>query len=222
MRETELYLPVKQYFCSLGYEVKSEICGCDIVARGCDQSWTIIELKTVFSLQLIYQGLERLAITDLVYLAVPKPKFPRGSGLQKYRNMLKLCKRLGLGLLFVQSNGDVKAVVEPKPYTSRKNERKSQSIFKEFESRAGDPNIGGQTKKTIITAYRQDAIRCGKFLEQTGPSKLGDIRKFTQVRRAGTILQKNHYGWFERKQRGIYALSQAGNLAMVEEYKNIL
>ena len=82
-------------------------------------------------------------------------------------------------------------------------------LLAEFERRVGDPNIGGTSGAKRVTAYRQDALRLARAIA-SGPNSLGDIRDKTGINRAGTILRANHYGWFERVDRGIYRLSQIG------------
>jgi hypothetical protein len=56
--ESNLYLPVKRYLEKLGFEVKGEICGCDLVAlRGDEPPIVVIgELKLTFNLELLLQG----------------------------------------------------------------------------------------------------------------------------------------------------------------------
>jgi len=55
--ETSLYGPVKRYLETLGYMVKGEVCGCDLVAlRGDEPPIVVIgELKLSFSLDLVLQ-----------------------------------------------------------------------------------------------------------------------------------------------------------------------
>ena len=73
-REAALYLPVKAFFERQGYEVKGEVRGCDLVARRGEESPLIVELKLRFTLALVLQGIDRLALTERVYLAVPQPR----------------------------------------------------------------------------------------------------------------------------------------------------
>jgi hypothetical protein len=65
-RETSLYLPVKRFLESLGFEVKGEICSCDLVAiRGEEPPLVVIgELKLGFNLELVLQGINRMAACD--------------------------------------------------------------------------------------------------------------------------------------------------------------
>jgi hypothetical protein len=205
--ETELYLPVKRFLERQGYVVKAEIGGCDVLAVKADEPPVIVELKTSFNLQLLLQGIDRQAITDDVYVAIPEPK-------QSVRHdVLRLCKRLGLGLLTVNREW-VEAHLDPAPYKPRKAPRRKSLLLKEFQRRVGDHNAGGSSKRPIVTAYRQDALRCVKFLRVSGPSKLSEITERTGVPRANTILRSDVYGWFFKVERGIYNLSPKGEDAL--------
>ena len=78
-----------------GYVVKSEIGAADIVAVRGDEEPVIVELKTKFSLSLFHQAVQRQALTDTVYVAVP-----RGEGrpfLSSLAGNTALCRRLGWG-----------------------------------------------------------------------------------------------------------------------------
>ena len=99
MRETELYGPVKAYLEGQGYEVKGEVGAADVVARRGDDPLVVVELKTGFSLALFHQAIARLAVTDCVYVAVPKPKTKAG------KENVALARRLGLGVIFVRPQG---------------------------------------------------------------------------------------------------------------------
>ncbi len=70
--ETSLYRPVKRFLEKLGFAVKGEICGCDVVAirDGALPLLVITELKLTFTLELILQGVDRTAACDEVWLAV--------------------------------------------------------------------------------------------------------------------------------------------------------
>ena len=58
LRESDLYAPVRDYLEGLGYEVRGEVRGCDIAAVR-DGELIVVELKTGFTLELIYQALDR-------------------------------------------------------------------------------------------------------------------------------------------------------------------
>src|SRR5688500_12578186 len=118
--EAALYLPVKRFLESLGYAVKGEVCGCDLVARRGDEPPVIVELKLRFT--LVLQGVDRLAVSERVYLAVPRQatdRARRGRGLSPEAPAVRrLCRRLGLGLLVV-GRQSVTIVEEPVPYRPR-------------------------------------------------------------------------------------------------------
>jgi hypothetical protein len=100
------------------------------------------------------------------------------------------------------------------PYAPRKNLKRTQLLLREFERRAGDPNLGGSTRKPIMTAYRQDVLRCVLHLSTHGASRIKDIRIATGVDRAPGIFRDNVYQWFQREARGVYGLTESGATAL--------
>ncbi|WPZ33304.1 DUF2161 family putative PD-(D/E)XK-type phosphodiesterase [Thalassobaculum sp. OXR-137] len=222
MKESDLYLPVKRFLEARGYAVKAEVKGCDVVARLPDPDTPplVVELKTAFSLELVLQGISRQRLSDDVYLAVPTPDTPakRRNWRGRRRALLRLCRRLELGLMLVDpvaadATRAVEIVVDPGPYKPRRDRKAHHRLATEFAARVGDPNLGGITRRTIVTAYRQDAIRCAAALA-SGPLAVKAIRAGARVERAADILQKNHYGWFERIARGTYRLTEAGEASL--------
>jgi hypothetical protein len=210
MPETELYTPIKRFLEAAGYEVKAEVGPADVVAVRGDEPPVIVELKTGFSLALVHQAIERQAITDNVYLAVPS-RSGRASARALKRN-LKLCRRLGVGLMTVRPrDAQVTVHADPAPYTSRKSKRHQARLLDEFTRRIGDPNVGGANRRTIVTAYRQDALRCAQHLSQNGPTKAALVAASTGVPKARQIMADNHYGWFRRVATGIYDLDTDGS-----------
>lgn len=208
--ETALYQPIKTFLIGQGYEVKAEIGAADIVACRGDEEPLIVELKTGFSLSLFHQAIARQAVTDLVYVAVS-----RGTGQRFYqslKNNLKLARRLGIGLITVRlSDGLVEIHADPDPYAPRKSKRRKELLLREFAKRDGDPNTGGSTRAGLVTAYRQDAMKCAEHLREHGPTRGAVVAKATSVTQATQIMADNHYGWFERVQRGIYGLTEVGS-----------
>ena len=182
--------------------------GCDVVAVRGEEPPVIVELKRVFGLSLVLQGVDRLALTDRVYLAV-------GQWPKQMKNVKKLCRRLGLGLLVVaRERADV--VLDPLPYKPRPNKRKAGRLLGEHRRRVGDPNLGGIAMRApLMTAYRQEALRCAAaLLASDGPMKLAAVRAAADAPRAASILRDDFYGWFERVERGVYVLTPAGRVGL--------
>ena len=218
--ESALYGPIKAFLEDQGYEVKGEVKDCDVVGRRGDEAPVIVELKQRFSLELIVQGVDRQRLSHHVYLAFPCPK--RNSQTvwnKKHRSVIRLCRRLGLGVLLVHQPKTRRHWVEPRldpgPYTPRPDTRGRGRLLREFHQRVGDPNTGGVNKRQVMTAYRQGALLCAHRLRD-GPLKLADVREGTHVTAASRLMQRNVYGWFDRVGRGVYALSPKGREALVE------
>ena len=208
--ESELYPAVKAFLEARGYHVKGEIRGCDLVATRGSEPPVIVELKLSFNLSLVLQGVDRLAMTDRVYLAVAVPRRRRGAGVSIYRRAVRgLCRRLGLGLMTVSPgrHARVEVILEPEPYTPRKRVHHLRLLLGEHVRRAGDPTRGGVSRIPIMTAYRQEALRCALLLQRDGPTSPRALRATGLVPNAPKILQRDVYGWFRRVSRGTYMLT---------------
>ena len=205
--ESDLYAPVKALLEGQGYSVKGEVKGCDVVAVRGEDPPVIVELKRAFGMALVLQGVRRLALSDAVYLAV-------GAWPKNLRDVKKLCRRLGLGLMVVvQERVDI--LLDPAPYKPRKDKRRLGRLLGEHVRRVGDPNRGGSsTKVPMMTAYRQEALRCAGLLARNGPMKVAALKVAAEAPKAALILRDDHYGWFERIERGIYGLTPQGRLGL--------
>jgi hypothetical protein len=139
--EVELYAPVKRFLESRGYDVKGEVRGCDVVAvRAPDEPPVIVELKLSFTLAFVLQGVDRLALTDHVYLAVPAPTRradARAALTPDHQGVRRLCRRLGLGLLAVypetrrpRSTDRVEVILDPDPQRlPRRNKTRARLVL---------------------------------------------------------------------------------------------
>jgi hypothetical protein len=195
----------------LGFEVKGEVGGCDLVAvRGDEPKMLVIgELKLRFSLDLLLQGVDRAACCDEVWLAV---RASARRGRERDPRVRKLCRLLGFGLLAVSSRGLVEILAEPAPYRPRRDAPRRKSLAEEHRRRQGDPTPGGSTRAPIMTAYRQEALGCAAVLA-AGPQRPRDLKP--RFPNAPRILSDNFYGWFERVERGLYGLNDTGRGALV-------
>jgi len=210
--ESDLYPAVKTFLEGQGYSVKAEVRGCDVVATRGDEPPVIVELKLSFSLTLLLQGVDRLALTDRVYLAVSRPRGRRARrGSVHRRDVRDLCRRLGLGLMTVASGraaAGVEVIVDPVPYRPRRRVASLTRLLGEHARRAGDPNRGGITRTPIVTAYRQEALRCAMLIQRGGHASLKALRETGLVPNAPRILQRDVYGWFRRLERATYGLTE--------------
>jgi hypothetical protein len=214
LQETDLYAPIKRMLEGQGYAVKGEIGAVDVVAVRGDEEPLIVELKTGFSLSLFHQAIARQAITDAVYIAVPRAGKMFSKTLGDNRS---LCRRLGLGLITVRmEDGFVEIHADPEPYRPRQSKVRKARLLREFSRRVGDPNHGGATRRGLVTAYRQDALHCLRVLSKEGPLKASQVAKLSGVARARPIMADDHYGWFERVSTGIYGLTPKGAAAVAD------
>jgi len=224
--ERDLYAPVKAFLEAQGYSVKAEVKSCDVVATRPGEPPVIVELKRRFNLDLLLQGVDRLAMTDHVYLAVDGSS-ARGHWHKRPdgRAARKLCRLIGLGLLLVFADrpqrARVEVVLDPVPYRPRANKRRLGRLLGEHARRSGDPNVGGVTRVKIVTAYRQEALRCCQLLQRDGNMSPRALRDSGHAPNAAKILRHDYYGWFERIERGLYGLSENGRKAL-ETYAHAL
>ena len=209
--ETALYLPVKRFLEKLGFAVKGEIGGCDLVGlKGDDPPVVVIcELKLSFNLELLLQAVDRAGACDEVWLAAKLSA--RGKGRENDARYRNLCRRLGFGMLAVTNSGDVEVIVTPPTTAPRRNPKKRSRLVSEHRRRKGDPVLGGSTRAPIMTAYRQQALACA-FAMTDGPRRVRDLKP--EIPDAPKILQHNVYGWFDRAERGVYVLTEAGHAAL--------
>jgi hypothetical protein len=209
--ETALYLPVKRFLEKLGFSVKGEVGGCDIVAlKGDDPPIMVIcELKQAYNLELLLQAVDRAGACDEVWIAAKLSV--RGKGRESDARYRNLCRRLGFGMLAVTGAGTVEVIVAPPTAAPRRNPKKRSRLVREHQRRKGDPALGGSTRAPIMTAYRQQALACAAVLAG-GPTRVRDLRP--GVPDAPKILLHNVYGWFDRVERGVYALTDSGRAAL--------
>jgi hypothetical protein len=209
--ETALYRPVKRFLENLGFTVKGEIGGCDLVALSDDDPPIVVvgELKLSFNLELLLQAVDRAGACDEVWIAAKLSA--RGKGRESDTRYRNLCRRLGFGMLAVTNTGDVEVLVQPPTTNPRRDNKKRSRLVAEHRRREGDPASGGSTRAPIMTAYRQQALACASALSQ-GPRRVRDLKP--EIPDAPKILQNNFYGWFDRAERGIYVLTDAGRAAL--------
>ena len=114
MQESDLYLPIKRFLESQGYEVKGEVRDCDVLALRAEEDPVLVELKLSLNLTVVLQAVERLSLTSKVYVGIPR----RCKILKRRRRqIIKLLRMLGLGLVTVDpdlSTGSVDVLLDPR------------------------------------------------------------------------------------------------------------
>ena len=215
-KETDLYEPIRAFLEEEGYQVQAEVKDCDIAAMK-DGQLLIVELKKAFNLKLVYQGMERQSLTDQVFVAIPRPK--KGAREKAWKDMLKLLKRLELGLLTVALDSPLKTVdvvLEPSDSLAWKNRKKREKLQAELENRQVDGNVGGMTRRKIMTAFREKSIRLACLLEKEGQVSTATLRE-RGMEEYLPLLGRNYDKWFGRVEKGVYTLSEKGKEALESE-----
>jgi hypothetical protein len=209
--ESDLAAPVTAFLAAQGWTVRSEVKDCDVAAvRGGDL--LVVELKKAITLALLVQAARRQRLTDTVYLAVPRP----GSVWQwrrANRGVLHLLRRLELGLLFVSFDPErdpVEIVLQPRPLARRRRAAARRAVLEEVSQRSADYNTAGSTRRKLMTAYREQALRIACCLSVHGVLSPRALRTLGTGPKTQAILYDNVYGWFRRVGDGTYRLSAHG------------
>jgi hypothetical protein len=72
MKESDLYLSLKNYLATRGYEVKGEVKDCDVMAVRGDEEPLIVKFKLSINLSVVLQAVDRLSLSSNVYIGLPK------------------------------------------------------------------------------------------------------------------------------------------------------
>jgi hypothetical protein len=171
-----------------------------------------VELKKALTLALLVQAVRRQRLTDTVYLAVPRP----GSVWQwrrANRGVLHLLRRLELGLLFVSLDPDrepVEGALQPQPLARRRKAAARRAVLEEVGQRSADYNVAGSTRRKLMTAYREQALRIACCLSVHGVLSPKELRALGTGAKTQAILYDDVYGWFQRVGTGAYRLAAHG------------
>jgi hypothetical protein len=211
MKESDLYLPLKRFLESQGYEVKGEVQDCDVLAVRGHEAPVVVELKLSINLRVVLQAVERLSLTPKVYIGVSTECCTRN---KRRRHVVKLLKMLGLGLVAIDPHHGKSAVsvlLDPGEYRPRRSKIRQERLLGEFAQRVGDPNPGGgDRRRGIMTVYRQRSLAIARFLQEHGPTKASNVAGALGEPKARSIMYRDVYGWFERVSAGVYQLSPRG------------
>lgn len=215
IKEEELYTPVCRFLSSQGYTVRGEVKNCDVAAIR-DGEMVVVELKTAFNLKLVYQAMDRKAITENVYAAIPRPK--TGQNTRAWKNMLRLLKKLEIGLITVALDGmgSVDVILEPTDGGGYKNSRKRSALAGELAGRHMDANNGGIVRRKIMTAYKEREIALCVLLSDRESITFKELKAMGLGAEYQSVLTRNYSRLFDRKGRGQYALAQKGRELIAE------
>ena len=219
-KESDMYVPIKNFFVSMGYEVRGEVKDCDLMAvKG--NEFILVEFKKNFNTTLLFQAIDRQKLTPLVYIAVPRPAWKER---KRWSHIKHIAKKLGLGLISVAMDSAVKAVmVELLPIGcdsdiakapaggTKRARQKREALLQEFSGMSLDVNKGGSTNVKLNTAFRERCIQLAVVLKKYGPhAAKGLVRLYGCHKDSNRILNNNFYGWFEKVDKGVFALTDAG------------
>ena len=179
-------------------------------------------MKTGANMQLLVQATDRQRLADSVYVAVPKPRNTRSG---HWRGIKRVLRRLELGLITVAIDSPMQTVTvefDPLPYQQRASKGRRRALLQEVADRSGDYNTGGSTRQKLMTAYRENAILVATCLAHVGrPMKPAELRDMGTGQKTLSILAGNHYGWFQRVDRGVYQVTAKGQ-AEIETYPEVV
>jgi len=220
LAETDLAQPLCDWLSSQGYTVRSEVKDCDIAAIRGDEL-VIVEIKRTLNLALVVQAVQRQRMTDTVYVAIPRPP-SKWKWWKESRGVFHLLRRLELGLLLVSASNSglpVDVVFHPRPLSRRRRAPSRRAVLAEITGRLADFNTAGSTRTKLVTAYREKAIHIACCLLPRGRMAPAALRALGTGPKTFSILRDNVYGWFQRVDRGVYALSARGRKELAEYQK---
>ncbi len=211
MPETDLYLPVKRFIEGLGFEVKGEVGGCDVLALrdGDPPVLVVCELKQTFKTsnsscrrwtapwRWTKSGSQRGSRN-----AAQDARTMRGSAISA-AGWASGCWR--------RKREPGRDSAQPRRVLTTQGSPASVALVEEHRRRRGDPVAGGGSKQPVMTAYRQGALACAAAMVD-GPKRPRDLKPIFE--KAPAMLRDNVYQWFTRVDRGLYGLTDAGHAAL--------
>jgi hypothetical protein len=215
--ETALAAPVTSLLEELGFTVRSEVRGCDLVAQRGDEL-LVVELKTKPGMALLVQAARRQSLADSVYVAVPEPAGRDRNARRAWLGFRMLLRRLGIGLITVTFGKTPRATLldDPSIRPARRETKQRARLVAEWRGRSGDDNTAGSTRRVLMTSYREAALYLACCLDLLGENSPKGLVALGATPRAGSILLRNFYGWFERLGPGRYGLHAAGKRALAD------
>jgi len=213
--EADLYAPIKAHFEALGYVVKGEVKGCDMILSK-DDNYFAVELKKSFNVTLLYQALDRAKLTNGAYVAIPRNVFFKRRG-----HITHIMEKLEIGLITVAMDSPLKSVaVHLAPNISKaRNNARSRALVAELNGRNFDGNTGGAVKQKLLTAHRERILHIACVLERLKVASAATlVSSYSCHKLTNQWLNRNYYGWFKKVATGQYSLSEAGHAALADPW----
>ena len=151
-------------------------------------------------------------MTDSVYVAIPRPA-NKANGGGRAAGAQHLLRRLELGLILVSLDPGkpaVEIVFHPLPFARTKRAKSRRAVLEEIATGRLTTTGAGSTRTKLATAYRENAIHIACCLFTQGNMSPAALRGLGTGPKTLSILRFNAYGWFERVDHGMYALSSHG------------
>lgn len=213
--ETELFKPIQKFFVDMGFKVDAEVMDCDVVATK-NEITAICELKRGFTIELVYQLVKRKKLTPYVYAVIPRPKNIRS---KEFLKKIEILKAIDCGLLVVlNSTKRVDVVLEPKGEDTSTKKSRRKGIEKEVATRKLSLNLGGQTRRKIVTAHKESLIATLCYIE-----KYGEIKTKYCKENIRNVLIRNHYGYFIKIDKGVYTANKEGlDFLNTKDYSDVV
>lgn len=213
-KETDLYPHLKNWLEEQGFTVHGEVHGCDLAAHR-DGKLVLVEIKRTINLDLVYQIIRRQEVDALVYGAVPAP---RDFDNKRWREGVRLFRRLDAGLIIVYTEPDIRVepLLHPRQVPRGTRKTITRSYLDEMEARTLDANLGGSPGWKNMNAFREKALRIAVAIERFGPSSKHHLCLTGASSMTGSILRRNQDGWFELTAPGIYGLTAKGKDALTK------
>jgi Uncharacterized conserved protein len=212
-RETDMFPHIKAWLLGQGYDVYGEVKNCDIAATRSD-TLVLVEIKRSITLTLIHQIVKRQQTNALVYGAVIAP--PEYTD-RKWRDSMRLFKRLGAGLLvvYMEEPPRVEALFHPSDLDKPQHKAMTKAFKKELQGRLFDVNIGGSPGFNAMNSHKEKALRIAVAIDRLGPSTKAVLAHTGASALTGSILRTNRHGWFVQYASGLFDLTEKGRAALV-------
>src|SRR5262245_10904745 len=241
-RETSLYAPVKRYLESLGFDVKGEICGCDLVALRADEprsgrvsparsraSSDALCARTKESPRWLLASLASAAGGDeppVVVIGELKQGVNRTAACDEVWLAVRMAARGGrendprvrklcrlLGFGLLGVLSNGRVEVLVEPGPWRpRRDPKRRSRLVSEHRRRIGDPALGGTTKVPIMTAYRQQALACAASLVSGPRRTSEIR--IAIPDAPKILLHNVYGWFFRVERGVYGLTAEGASAL--------